>query len=29
MPNLAVFEDVVPRVELLPEHGTGWPGQPG
>jgi alpha-galactosidase len=29
MPNIAGFDDAVPRVALLPEHGTGWPGQPG
>ncbi|MGC0397427.1 alpha-galactosidase [Streptomyces sp. SAI-126] len=29
MPNIPGFDDVVPRVALLPEHGTGWPGQPG
>lgn len=29
MPNMPGFDDVVPRVALLPEHGTGWPGQPG
>lgn len=29
MPNMPGFDDVVPRVALLPEHGSGWPGQPG
>lgn len=29
MPNMPGFDDVVPRASLLPEHGTGWPGQPG
>ncbi|MDQ0913525.1 alpha-galactosidase [Streptomyces canus] len=29
MPPIAGFPDAVPRAALLPEHGTGWPGQPG
>ncbi|QEV30111.1 alpha-galactosidase [Streptomyces coeruleorubidus] len=28
MPNMPGFDDAVPRVALLPEHGAGWPGQP-
>ncbi|WP_406171862.1 hypothetical protein OIE52_49160 [Streptomyces canus] len=27
--NIGRFDDAVPRVALLPEHGAGWPGQPG